>query len=321
MESIIIRIPVFKTATETEPKLLFNINREEMVDNACKCFNDYKCSDINKIIITNDYKNFTHEVVHLEASKEELNKSPFVFLKLSAHKTNMRDGYIEAPDNTSKNTTKIPLTQQVKIGSEHYYVILYPMVQESSKNMYNRYWLVFLYDDPNKNTQDFIKIVKKVILEVLKTKPSHLKPVEFAEEIKKSQNYTMKACFQSSETISNDIYNRKFSNRIVSGKLCSKKFIDFEKLSSEDVQDILKEDDDPSVYRKIFHIFSDKKSYKVKKERKVEVGKAAAEFKLYIESNYNYATEITEEQLASNEIYDKNFIIKKMEAVITNCLC
>lgn len=39
----------------------------------------------------------------------------------------MRDGYIESPE--IKNA-KIPVTQNVKIGSEHYYVIMYPMVQK-----------------------------------------------------------------------------------------------------------------------------------------------------------------------------------------------
>lgn len=322
MDNIVIRIPVFKTETVAEELQLFNIDREEMVDTACKRINDYGCSTTNKIIITNDFKNFTHEVVHIEASKEYINGSPCVFMKLSAHKTNMRDGYIEAPEEAGKEliTKKIPLTQQVKIGSEHYYLILYPTVLKKKRNKYCRYWLVFLYDDPNKNTQDFIKITKKVILEILKTKPSHLKPMEFVEEIQKAQSYTMSACFQSSETMSNDMFDKRFSNRFVSGRVANKKFFDLKDLNPKEVQDILNTDDDPSVFRKVFHIFNGKKSYKIRKERKVEIGKAAADFKLYIESNYNYSTEITEEELTSNKIYEKEFILKKMEPIITNCL-
>lgn len=46
--------------------------------------------------------------------------SPVVFIQMSAHKTNLGDGYIET-------SQKIPMTKDVKIGSDHHYVIMYPM--------------------------------------------------------------------------------------------------------------------------------------------------------------------------------------------------
>lgn len=251
MEEIIIRIPVFKTQTEQEEVELFNANIEGMVDSACTKINEYKCSSTKKITITNDFKHFTHEVVSINATKENLNGSPVMFMQMSAHKTNMRDGYIESPE--IKNT-KISVTQNVKIGSEHYYVIMYPMLQRKG-NYYSRFWYLFLYDDPEKNTPDFIRIVKTVIKEVLNTKTSHLKPKEFEDEIKVYSGYTMKACFQSIETLSDDIYDKRFSNQFVSGQTNSKTYIEYKDLSYEDLQEIINNDSDLTIEKKIFHIF------------------------------------------------------------------
>ena len=316
MEDITIRIPVFKTQTEQE-EIKFNlISREDMADSACSKINEYKCSSTKKITITNDFKHFTHEVVSINATKEYLNDSPIVFLQMSAHKTNMRDGYIESPE--IKNA-KIPVTQNVKIGSEHYYVIMYPMVQKKG-NYFSRFWYLFLYDDPEKNTLDFIRIVKKVIKEVLNTKTSHLKPKEFEDEIKVFSGYSMKACFQSIETLSDDIYDKRFSNQFVSGQTNSKTYIEYKDLSYEDLQEIINNDSDLTIEKKIFHIFSAKKSYKVSKTRRKEVLKAKDEYKLHIESNYNYCTNISEDEFNSNKMYDKTFILEKMEPVIVNCL-
>lgn len=316
MEDIIIRVPVFKTQTVQQEVGFFNISREEMSDAACLKINKYKCSTTKKITITNDFKNFTHEVVSVNATKEYINGSPIVFLQMSAHKTNMRDGYIESPEFEND---KISVTTNVKIGSEHYYVIMYPMIQKS--NSYSSlYWYLFLYDDPNKNSQDFIRITKKVIKEILKTKTSHLKPKEFEDEIKVFSGYSMKACFQSIETLNNDIYNKRFTNKFVSGHMNSKTFIEYKNLSYEDIKEIINNDSNLSIEKKIFHIFSAKKSYKVSKTRKKEILKAKDEYKLYIESNFNYCTIISEEEFISKKIYDKNFIIEKIEPIVVNCL-
>lgn len=65
-----INIPVYRTKTEEEEILLFNITRDEMVDNVCKKINDYKCSTTNKITIDNSGKSYTNEIVHIKAEKK-----------------------------------------------------------------------------------------------------------------------------------------------------------------------------------------------------------------------------------------------------------
>lgn len=62
-----IRIPVFRTKIEEEELQLFDINKEDMVRFVCEKINNYNCSNINKIILENNGKNYTHEIVKLTA--------------------------------------------------------------------------------------------------------------------------------------------------------------------------------------------------------------------------------------------------------------
>lgn len=304
-----INIPVYRTKTEEEEILLFNITKDEMVDNVCKKINDYKCSTTNKITIDNSGKSYTNEIVHIKAERKTMHDSPCVFIQMSAHKTNLNDGYIE----TSK---KIPVTKDVKIGSDHHYIIMYPMIIKG-RTKYKRYWNIFIYDDPNKDSAEFIRMSKEMIKLVLGFQVCNLKKKDFIEEIKECKVFTnITANFQTVEFIDNQ-YDADFKEYIIKGQIYSKKVFELKNVLSNDFLKMLDSYEDLTVKRKQFIIPFGKKEYKIKQEIKKDYQRAKEKYRITIESHFNEKISLTEEEYA-NKLYDIDFVIEKMEDVVIN---
>lgn len=304
-----IRIPVFRTKIEEEELQLFDINKEDMVRFVCEKINNHNCSNINKIILENNGKNYTHEIVKLTAQKKNMHGSPVVFIQMSAHKTNLGDGYIET-------SQKIPMTKDVKIGSDHHYVIMYPMAIKG-RSKFKKHWHIFIYDDPNKDSQEFIRIVKVMIKQVLNIKISNLKSKDFVEELKNFpilDNVT--ANFQTVE-LTNDQYSVTFNNYIVGGRIYSRKEFNLMKIPYDKIIEMIDDDDDITIKKKVFNIPIGKKEYKISKTIRKDYQNAKTKYSLLIESLYNESISITENEY-NTKLYDEEFVIDKLESVVTN---
>ena len=307
MRERIIKIPVFRTKTEEEEVELFNIDRNIMIDHTCEQMNKYSNSGF-KIIIENGIKNYTNEIVKISAQKKEMNGSPFVFIQMSAHKTNMGDGYVQVLE-------KIPVTKETKIGSDHYYMILYPMVIKGRKK-YRRYWNVFLYDDPNKESQEFIKMAKEVIKQIMRVRICNLKKQEFIDELKTESGFEITATYQTVE-FNDDQFNAEFKEHIVKAELRSRKTISYKNMTFDKVEKLINDEDDETVKRKTFSIFTRKKEYRVSQDIKRDVKRAKEKYTLLIESLFNESISITEDEYET-KLYDESFVIDKVKSVITN---
>lgn len=278
-----------------------------MIDNTCESLNKY-CSTGFKIIIENGIKNHTNEIVKISAQKKDMNGSSFVFIQMSAHKTNMGDGYIEV-------LQKVPVTKDTKIGSDHYYMILYPMVVKGKKN-YRRYWNVFLYDDPNKDSQEFIKMAKEVIKQIVGVRICNLKRKDFIEELKSVSGFDITANYQTVEFYDNQ-FDAEFKEHIVKAEFRSRKTINYKNMTFDKVEKMINDEDDETVKKKTFSIFTGKKEYKVSQNIKKDIKRAKEKYTLLIESLFNESISITEEEYET-KLYDEAFVIEKMKSVITN---
>lgn len=304
-----IRIPVFITKIEEKEIPIFEINKEEMVKFVYEKINKFNCSNTNKIILENNGKNYTHEIVKLVAERKDMHGSPVVFIQMSAHKTNLSDGYIET-------SQKIPMTKDVKIGSDHHYIIMYPMILRG-RTKFKRYWNIFIYDDPNKESQEFIRMVKAVIKQVLNIKICNLKSKDFIEEIKKIpilNNVT--ANFQTVEFTDNQ-YNATFNEYIIDGKIYSRKEFNLMRIPYDKIIEMINDDDDITVKKKVFNIPIGKKEYKISKTIRKDYQNAKTKYSLLIESLFNESISITENEY-NTKLYDEEFVIEKLESVVTN---
>lgn len=309
LEFRLIRVPVFRTKTEEEEINLFSIDREEMVRKTCEKINEFKCSNTKKIILENNGKNYTNEIVKITAERKNMHGSPVVFIQMSAHKTNMRDGYIETSE-------KIPVTKEVKIGSDHHYIVMYPSAI-IEKGKFKRHWNIFIYDDPNKESQEFIRMSKEMIKIILQIRTSNLKRKDFVEELKVFPIISnLTANFQTVEYINNQ-YDAVFKDYIVSGKIESKKLFELHNLPNNKIIEMLNNDEDTAIKRKKICIFAGKKEYRISQVIKKDYQHSKEKYSLLIESIFNESISITEDEY-NKKLYDKDFVIEKLEGVVTN---
>ena len=272
-----INFPVFRTKTEEESIPLIEVDRLGMVDliiNKAKSFNN---SNSNLITLDNNGKTYINEVTNVNAIKIDINGSPAVLIQMTAKKANIKDAYVEIPDRDL-------ITEKFKFGSDNYFFVMYPTTIKG-RSKFRRYWNIFIYDDPNKESEEFIRIVKKVVKDIFGLSVSNLKRSDFVREMetyKFLENVT--ATFQTVES-SDALYEGSFKDYIVEGKIFSKKEYKLHKMPIEKFIDLLNgNDDEITIKRKSFGINIGKKEYKIKCEVKKGYKKAKEKYSLLIES-------------------------------------
>ena len=124
-------------------------------------------------------KNYKLEVIKISASDVAYNKSNLLLFQMTVQKKDFGEEYVETTPSTI-----IPMSDTIKLGSRSYFFILYPViVYQEQDTKIKTFWNVFVYDDPNKDSEDFLKVVKNVLKDVLKEQVRNIKYKEFLEEI------------------------------------------------------------------------------------------------------------------------------------------
>lgn len=312
----IIRIPVFMTKYTEDSRNLFEVSKSDMIESVCLKIREGNISKTNKIIVENSSKTYTQEIVRIETYNQNIGDVPTVLLKISAHKTNIDDGYIDVSEVSGDASKKILVTKNIKIGSDNHFVLMYPMVVKNSKR-YKTFWHIFIYVDPYKESEDFIRVVKTVLKDVLGLKTANLKRKDFVEEL---QTYNiigeMSATFNTIEML-NGPCDAVFGKYITKGKIQSRKELLLENLPFSDVESLIDDDTDITITRKVFNIPIGKKEIKISKTLKRDIKAGQNKYNLLIESLFNESVEITDEEMGKF-LYDPIFIIEKITPVILN---
>lgn len=81
------------------------------------------------------------------------------------------------------------------------------------------------------------------------------------------------------------------------------------------IVEMLNNDEDVTIKRKIFNIFAGKKEYKVSQIIKKDYQRAREKYSLLIESLFNESVSITDEEYAQ-KLYDEDFVIEKLKVLL-----
>lgn len=167
----IINIPVYRTNPRCVDNSLFPPTRSGMIENALSCVKVFNCSIANNIIVENTGKNYKLEVINATASRVSYKKSDLLLFNMTVQKKDFGEEYVETTP-----TNKIPMSNSVKLGSTTYFFILYPVVVPLKRgSKIQTFWNVFIYDDPNKDSEDFLKVVKNVLKVIMKENIRNIK--------------------------------------------------------------------------------------------------------------------------------------------------
>lgn len=308
----VINVPVYRTDPRCVDNSLFPPSSPEMIDNALSKVQSFNCSISNNIVVETTGKNYKLEVINVTASRVSYNTSDLLLFHMTVQKKDFGEEYVETTP-----TNKIPMSNSVKLGSTTYFFILYPVVVSIERGAkIQTYWNVFVYDDPNKDSEDFLKVVKSVLKEILNEKIRNIKYPDFLNEIKETKVLdNISATFLTIEDVDEN-YRAKYSEWIAKSSLHKKRFFDFRNMPSEKFKELYESEDVDKVKisRKVIKISQGLRQYTLRRELKQDAKNMQDRFVNIVESSYNENILIGtgEEQ----RIYDVDYIIKKVGPII-----
>ena len=283
-----------------------------MIADALQKVDKFNCSSINNIIVDASGKNYKLEVVKISASNVAYNKSNLLLFQMTVQKKDFGEEYVETTPSTI-----IPMSDTIKLGSRSYFFILYPViVYQEQDTKIKTFWNVFVYDDPNKDSEDFLKVVKNVLKDVLKEQVRNIKYKEFLEEIQGcSVLDNVAASVLTIEDVDQN-YRAKYDEWIVNARLSKKQNISFKNLPSEQFQELYENQnvDDVHITRKVFKIIQGFKQYTLKRERKQNAKTLQDRFVNTVESCFNETITIGDGE--ENKIYDVDYIVNNVGPII-----
>lgn len=283
-----------------------------MITEALQKVDKFNCSPTNNIMVDASGKNYKLEVIKISASNVTYDKSSLLLFQMTVQKKDFGEEYVETTPSTI-----IPMSDTIKLGSRSYFFILYPVIvylEQDTK--IKTFWNVFVYDDPNKDSEDFLKVVKKVLKDVLKEQVRNIKYKEFLEEIRACRVLdNIAASVLTIEDVDQN-YRAKYDEWIINAKLSKRQNISFKDLPSEQFQELYESKDvnEVNIARKVFKITQGFKQYTLKQERKKDAKTLQDRFVNTVESCFNETITIGDGE--ESKIYDVDYIVNNVGPII-----
>lgn len=308
-----IKVPVYISDSKIDEKS--DIPFEELVLNQALLIDNLisKISSHNskKQVLTSAKRNktTTRNIDSINYEKVNFGEDEALLLKITSFNSNLFDGFIE-------KETRIKLNKNDKIGSEHYYAIIYPYIFGIEKREYK--WLIFVYEDPNKDNIEIVSSVKIVLKDVLGIVPVNIKLPDFIDRLKKLKNsveLSMKFITVNFEDNEVD-YN-------IGGVETKAKFTKIQEsthknVSISKINEIIEDKTFVSKFkRRILKIISGKQEFKFEQEY---IDGVDSKFKETAEELFNFTSEVSSKDIEKEEIYKTEYILRKIQPVLENYL-
>jgi hypothetical protein len=309
-KSFLIKVPVYSSELILKGKDLFGgVTYGDMINFAKRKISEYKIQE-SKVSRNKRNKLQKKEIDKVECIDCVIGERPCALLKISAYNTNLFDGYVETDQ-------KIKLKQNHKLGSDNFFVLLVPNILGIDSNNYKHQWVILVYEDPHKETQEIIGTAKLVLNKILEISTSNIKLPEILEDLKRIKTVPeLSLNFTSVSTDENEV-DAKYRSYLVGSKFRKQKEDKFENMPYEKTEEVIKDFSYETEYQKrIVKILIGKKEYRITREQKQE---AADKLNDAVEEIFNESIGITETEL-NERIYDTDFIIEKLTPVLQNYL-
>jgi hypothetical protein len=309
-KSFIIKVPVYSSELILKGNDLFGgVSYYDMINYAKKKIAEYQNQE-GKVSKNRRNKVQKKEIENVECIDCLIGERPCALLKISAYNTNLFDGYLETDQ-------KIKLKQEYKLGSDNYYVLLVPNIIGVNVNNYKHQWVILVYEDPHKDTQEIFGTAKLVLDKILSISTSNIKLPEILEDLKRIK--TVPELFLNFTSISNDEneVDAKYRRYLVGSRFRKQKEDKFENMPYERTEEVINDFSYENEFQKrTIKILIGKKEYRITREQKFE---AADKLNEAVEEIFNESIVITETEL-NERIYEPDFIIEKLTPVLQNYL-
>ena len=301
-----IQVPVFSTEIIEEGNVLFSDTYQNLIGAIKQKLNDYD----GRLSFENRNKTQRTVVSNINCTDHTIGGIPCILLQISAYSTNLFDGYFEDEERHQ-------FEKENRIGSDNNFVLIYPVITGLESHNYTRYFLILVYDDPNKeDSNHLIRIAKYIAKDILSIPVKNIKPKTVLDELRNVGNIPeLQVKYYGIYNSENDV-DVKFQEYLVGGRIKKSKTNNYKNMPFEMISDLLAETDDSGEYqtkRTIFRI--GKKEFRITRQL---IKDAEEQYSETAEKVFNAAIGITQSELENNTIYQPDYIVNKLSGVISN---
>lgn len=309
-KSFIIKVPVYSSELIIKGNDLFGgVTFKDMICYAKKKINEYQSQE-SKVSRNKRNKVQKKEIDNVECIDCCIGDRPCALLKISAYNTNLLDGYLETDQ-------KIKLKQEYKLGSDNYYILLVPHIFGVNANDYKHQWIILVYEDPHKDSQEIIGTAKLVLNKILNISTSNIKLPEILEDLKRIKTVPELSLHFASITNDENEVDATYRSYLVGSNFRKQKEDKFANMPYEKTEEVINDFSYENEYQKrVIKILVGKKEYRITRDQKLE---ASDKINEAVEQIFNESVGITEVEL-NERIYEPDFIIEKLSPVLQSYL-
>lgn len=298
---IIINVPVFVSKRESIGSA-FPFTYASLVDGAKLLIEKYN-SDKYYLILNKKNKVSQRQIGHIVYTEHQIGDRPALLLKINAHTFNRKGEHLKDDEIVSIETTD-------RIGDDTNYIFILPEIVGEADRCYN--WLCLAFDDPSRESDEIITILKEVMEKIIKKPIKNIKLPDLLKELKEFPP-EITLSLNSIEYTENSL-NDKFQLYMTETKSFIKKEYKFSGMPIENIEALVTERFDNQFSKKVIKLVSGKKEYKIKQE--VENFKTG--INLLVEKLFNFKEEISIDN--HDKINDNDFIISLLTKVLDKYL-
>ncbi|MCG9899095.1 MAG: hypothetical protein MH132_03760 [Hydrotalea sp.] len=300
-----IHIPVFISERKEISGDMFEFNYNTLLETAEQKIKTHNKSQIS--ITTNKRSKTIKRIIeNIILTKGKFGKIPYLLLQVSAYNSNIEGQIIKQNDI-------LEIEQTDKIGSNKNFILLYPQITVLKEKKYCN-WIILVYDDPNKNSDDNIANAKIVMNSILDTPIKNIKLKKFIEELKQADLRPVIDLTLTSINFNEDEIDDEFLAFKINSKSISKKEFVFANMPIQNIENLINERFEQKFIHKVLKFKIGKREYKINQN----LEKFKQDHNSTVETHFNFAQEIDEAQIKN--LYEPKFMTGLMEKVLTEYL-
>jgi hypothetical protein len=307
-----IKVPVFLTDEKESDEnidLFGSTMYSQMINIVKEQIDTYNKGEI--VHVTSDKRSKTSitGVNKIDYTEYKIKGSDCLLLQVTAYRTKLYDGYYQGED---KNI--VVFKENGKLCSDTHFMLLYPKLS-GIKSPYKLYWYVLVYEDPSKNNEEVTRVAKLIMKDVLRYPIRNIKELSLLNSLRENKIISQIEISLSSITEDDneiDVYLKDYKYVC---KLKKEKKILLENIPA-DIAEKIYEDE-------TFKLDFNRKQVKYllrNKQVLTMIAEYRENIKRTLEDSFNYSFSVTQEQIKNDEIFNKEFILEKLEGVLSNFL-
>lgn len=303
IKEYIVKVPIYTSEGKNNENSLFGTTYDNMLNEVKELILKYNSDSNWHVTSDKRAKTSVTGVNKIDVIDCCIGRDQCLLLQATAYKTKLIDGYYE-----SEESEVIIFKENDKLCSDTHFILLYP-------NIFNNmvYWRVFVYEDPTKTNDEVARVAKLIMKDILKYPIRNIKEDRLLADLASQGIINGMEISFTSLNDSDDETPPYLLNYLVNTKVKQEKKIKLENIPSDECVKVYQNIDFPNTYTKkqIKYLLNNKRVLTVTQEFRENVKQA-------FDDSFNYSFGITETELKEARIFEKDFIIEHMTAVVNN---